>query len=152
MKTKNFLHLVAFVLTFAVSVSVAGVVKSFQGLTTPEKITQIIAKDIENGMNRRQDFSRDYYVYALATNDYVTVSENLDVSDLPSDFQAAWQKHMQAWRTHSDFLNEAGKSSEIDSDFREISSRQINEINRTWYEVIRIARSYKAAIPRNAFS
>lgn len=151
MRKKNFLHLVAFVLTFAVSVSVAGVVKSFQGLTTPEKITQIIAKDVENGMNRRQDFSRDFYVYSLATNDYVTASENLDVSDLPSDFQTAWQKHMQAWRTHSDYLNEATSSADVSPDFRQVTAKQINEINRTWYEVIRVAKTQKANIPRNAF-
>lgn len=151
MKTKNILHLVTFVLTFAVSVTVAGVFKSFQGLTTPEKITQVLTQDIDNGLNRRQDFTRDYNIYALATNDYVTNSESLDVSGLPADFQNAWQKHMQAWRTHSDFLNEARNSTEFSQDFRQITSKQINEINRTWYEVIRIARSHKAIIPRNAF-
>lgn len=152
MNTKHILHLVTFVLTFAVSVTVAGAVKSFQGLSSAERITEVISQDINNGFNRRQvSYNRSSFDLAQRTNSYVSDSEGLDVSGLPADFQNAWQKHMKAWRTHADFLNEVKGSSNFDADYNTISIRQIDEINRTWYEVIRVAQSHDAAIPRGAF-
>lgn len=152
MKTKNILHLVAFVLTFAVSVSVAGVVKSFQGLSTAEKITKVLTQDINNGFSRRTNCSNSRYDLAQKTDDYVSASESLEVNDLPKDFQIAWQKHMQAWRNHSNFLMKikySNENREIDLDF--IDSKNTNEINRTWWEVLRIAKRNGAVIPANAY-
>lgn len=152
MKTKHILHLVTFVLTFAVSVTVAGAVKSLRGLSTGEKITNVLSQDINNGFSRRQqNCRRGNFNLAYKTNEYVNASSNLDVSDLPSDFRIAWQNHMQAWRIHSNYLTEVRNSGDFDEDYDEVSSRQINEINRTWYEVIRIARIHGAVIPQNAF-
>lgn len=150
MKTRNFLHLVAFVLTFAVSVSVAGVVKSFQGLSTAEKITNVIKEDIGNGVTRRDSANSNVYL-AVRTNDYVSASENINVDGLPAEFQDAWQRHMQAWRNHTNYLNEKRFDRGFNSNYDAISSDQINEINRTWWEVLRIARQNGAKIPRNAY-
>jgi succinate dehydrogenase/fumarate reductase flavoprotein subunit len=151
MKTKNILHLVAFVLTFAVSVSVAGVVKSFQGLSTGEKITNVLSQDINNGLSRRTNYKNSINYIAEKTDEYVSASEKLNVSGLPEDFQAAWQKHMQAWRIHADYLNERKYSREFNADYDAVSANQSNEINRTWYEVLRVARENGAKIPRNAY-
>lgn len=152
MKTKHILHLVAFVLTFAVSVTVAGAVKSFRGLSSAESITKVLAQDINNGVTRRQTNCRKAnFELAQRTNGYVSASSRLDVSDLPSDFQNAWQKHMQAWRNHSNFLNEMSNYSNFNADYNEISIRQINEINRTWYEVLKVAGKHGAVIPDGAF-
>ena len=151
MKTKNILHLVAFVLTFAVSVSVAGVVKSFQGLSAGEKIANVLTVDINNGLTRRINYKNSINYVADKTDEYVSASENINVSGLPEDFQAAWQKHMNAWRIHANYLNERKYSRELIEDFDAVSANQSNEINRTWYEVLRVARENGAKIPRNAY-
>lgn len=151
MKTKNILHLVTFVLAFAVSVSVAGVVKSFQGLSTAERITNVLTEDIGNGFNRRQNYRDSRYYLAKQTNDYVTASESINVEGLPEDFQMAWQKHMQAWRTHADYLNENKCNRWANLNYDKVSAEQTNEINNTWWEVLRIARQNGAVIPANAY-
>ncbi|MEK7723642.1 MAG: hypothetical protein AAB336_04785, partial [Acidobacteriota bacterium] len=88
---------------------------------------------------------------AVRTNDYVSASENINVDGLPAEFQDAWQRHMQAWRNHTNYLNEKRFDRGFNSNYDAISSDQINEINRTWWEVLRIARQNGAKIPRNAY-
>ena len=151
MKTKNILHLVAFVLTFAVSVSVAGVVKSFQGLSTGEKITNVLIEDINNGLSRRTNYNSSLNYVSQKTEDYVAASECINVNGLPENFQVAWQKHMTAWRIHANYLNERKYSHGFDQNYDAVSANQSNEINRTWYEVLRVARQNGAKIPRNAY-
>jgi hypothetical protein len=151
MKTKSILHLVTFVLTFAVSVTVAGAFKSLQGASTAEKITQVLTEDIANGTTRRKKCRNTNIYLAVRTNDYVSASEKLDTTGLPNDFRAAWQNHMRAWRNHSDYLNENKYSSGFDADYDEVSARQISEINRTWWEVLRIAKTNGATIPAGAY-
>lgn len=151
MKTRNILHLVTFVLTFAVSVSVAGVVKSFQGLSTAERITNVLIEDINNGVSRRENNAHSNVYLAVRTNDYVSASENISVDGMPEEFQVAWQRHMQAWRNHANYLNEKRFNREFNSNYDAVSSDQINEINQTWWEVLRIARVNGAKIPRNAY-
>lgn len=148
---RNILHLVAFALTFSLSVSVALVIKSFQGVSTPERITNVLNEDINNGLSRRTNSARGNVYQAVRTEDYVSASESINTDGLPADFQAAWHRHMQAWRTHADYLNEKRFSQGVDSDYDAVSSDQISEINRTWYEVLRIARQHKAMIPANAY-
>lgn len=151
MKTKNILHLVTFILTFAVSFTVAGVVKSFQGLSTAEKITSVLTEDIGNGVIQRENYGNTISYLAIRTNDYVTASESINTEGLPEDFQIAWQKHMQAWRIHADYLIENKYSRGFDSEYDSISADQIDEINTTWWEVLRIARQHGAVIPANAY-
>lgn len=151
MKMRNILHLVTFALTFSLSISVALVIKSFQGVTTPEKITNVLKEDINNGLSRHSNPGRGNVYLAVRTDDYVSASESINTDGLPADFQAAWQSHMQAWRTHADYLKEKRFSRGFEADYDAVSSDQINEINRTWYEVLRIARKHGAIIPANAY-
>ena len=151
MKMKNILHLVAFALAFSVSVSFALVVKSFQGLSTPERITKVITEDVDNGFNYQNKYSGNITSSAIRTNNYVSASESINTEGLPEDFQVAWQRHMKAWRIHSNYLNEKKYSSGYNLEYDRTGSSQIEEINLTWYEVLRIARQHGAKIPAKAY-
>ena len=139
---------------------------------TTRKITNLLQNDIENGVARDrklreirlEGFSRDsetYYVnFVKQTDEYVTASENIDDSELPADLRAAWREHLKAWRTHADFLNKNGYTPPQERTYgigsgegslRNIYREQNNEINNTWYEVLRIARKYDAYIPPGAY-
>jgi hypothetical protein len=148
---KNILHLFTFGLTFVVSLSLVVVVKSFKGLSTAEKITNVLTEDISNGTSRRENFSNGRYYLAQKTESYVSASESINVEGLPEDFQNAWQEHMQAWRIHANYLNENKCNRWANVDYDRASNEQIREINQTWYEVLRIARQNGAVIPANAY-
>lgn len=173
MNTKQISKLVAFVVTFALSVTIAGFFKPAQ-TAQAQRITALLVEDISNGTERRiGTYTFDEFV--SKTEEYVSASENIDYSDLPADFTDAWLAHMRAWRNHSDSINnfqaannlnihflEGGSmkmrgNSHIDSakrqairDFNLLEERQSREINRTWYKVLRLAKKYDAEIPSNA--
>ena len=136
-----------------------------------QNITVLLRQDIDNGylrnqrvryLDERAKTSRsgyDFAAYAEATAEYVDASESISMRGLPSDFRAAWREHMRAWREHSDFLNshkESGASYDFDgleagqyplnhSD-KHLYRMQIERINSTWYEVLRIGRKYGAYV------
>ncbi len=139
---------------------------------TARKITNLLTQDIENGRmrNRRiSGFTSDedstrrlgrsaYFAnYAASTDEYADASASIDDWNLPGDFQSAWRAHMKAWRNHADFLNQVREDSlkhHIGDGYvfpRKEYSRQSREISDTWYEVLRIARTYNAEIPPGAY-
>ena len=181
MRSKALLSIVAFFTAFGISVALtpqaakstftAPYVKTCSARSeTARRITNLLEQDIANGQARdnkvnvfkESEFSRQKFAvkYAAAVSDYAYASNSIDDSDLPSDFRAAWREHMQVWKEHSDFLNERtgyspktygygsgsgnGYSSKTYSD-------QNREISRTWYEVLRLARTYDAYIPADAY-
>lgn len=168
MKTKHYTALFAFVATFAISATVAGFFKIEQGAfvlwdetKTAQKITELLSKDIANG--RERILNEDY---AITTLSYVDNSESLDDSNLPSDFRQAWRAHMKAWRSHSDFLNNTPRYVEVSAHrtaneyrtanessrrVRKLFSQNVNEINRTWSKVLKIAEKHGAEIPAGAY-
>ena len=82
------------------------------------------------------------------------IEKLLNYQNLPQDFQNAWIAHKEAWRNHSEFLNNVKdiSGSEL-SDIKNLPTLKQGdkEIDRTWFEVLRIARKYNATIPRNAY-
>ncbi|MCU1289607.1 MAG: hypothetical protein JWN60_1836 [Acidobacteria bacterium] len=127
-----------------------------------EKIETIVKQDKMNGNKRAQRLyqideefrpsfsSPSFPLYADAVSEYVTESENLSYRTAPRDFQAAWVKHMKAWRDYSNFL-EKMKSSQTranlsETDASKIESSYSDDINDTWYEVLRVGRSHGAEI------
>ncbi|HEX8248564.1 MAG TPA: hypothetical protein VF599_10355 [Pyrinomonadaceae bacterium] len=180
MRSKAVLSIIAFLAAFGISVALTprqskpgfapyasrgGCAKT----ETARRITNLLERDIQYGVVldrkmsqlRQNGYSRDsetYYVnFARLTNEYVTASESIDDSDLPSDFKAAWREHMKAWRVQADFLNETSydaprkRSYGIGSGPGKSYSEQNNEINNTWFETLRIARKYDAYIPPGAY-
>lgn len=175
MNTKTITKFVAFVVTFALSVTIAGFFKP-SPTEQSRKITALLTEDISNGTERR---SRVYTFDELVSNteEYVSASENIDYSDLPADFTDAWLAHMRAWRTHSDSLKNFQSENTLDihylsdgsmeikgdfylsdtyrrqiKDFSEIERREVRQINQTWYRVLQLARKYGAEIPANALN
>lgn len=147
MKTKHISALVTFVVTFALSVTVANLLGS-TGNSNAKSIESVIAQDITNGRVRRSVYSSCLTKKIAYVKNYVDASESIKTDALPADFRMAWQRHMHAWRNHSDYLISANVS---DASFYEADAKGVDEINRTWWEVLRIARSYGAEIPPDAY-
>lgn len=175
MKLKHILAIIAFFATFIFSVLLIGVpvkeTSSFASVShthtraTQREITNLLKQDIANGdfrelnVNAYKNYSSDgdfsnRMTYGDTINRYVTDSESISDANLPSDFQNAWRDHLRAWRSHADFADISQTSClmrGLDSfDLRLIYLEQGAEINRTWYKVLRVAKSHGAAIPRNA--
>ena len=148
MNTKHITALVTFALTFAVSVTIAGFFQVKVNSSTAAKITQVLAQDIQNGTTRSYSYKESINEIAHMTQDYVDASHSIDTRGLPDDFQTAWNRHMQAWRIHSNFLN---RLDYVDAEAARRDSYNTGEINRTWYEVLRIARQHGAKIPAGAY-
>jgi hypothetical protein len=149
MNMKHITSLTTFALAFAVSVTIAGFFQVKVSKSTAQKITQVLAQDIANGNARTAKRCRKpANDLAVRTQDYVNASTSIETIGLPNDFQSAWKKHMEAWRNHSNFLNSVDS---MDSNTLEIDQYNTDEINRTWWEVLRIARKHGAEIPAGAY-
>lgn len=179
MKLKHYLAIIAFFATFVFSVLLIGVpvnktscfTRNFLGAThthnrtTQRKITNLLKRDIANGDFRelnvaasKNSYSDDSFSglvnYADTIERYVAESESINDENLPVDFQNAWRDHIRAWRNYADFLGTSRTSClmrGLDSyDLYLTSLEQNAEINRTWYKVLRVAKSHGATIPANA--
>lgn len=126
--------------------------------------------DIKNGAHAMRTFRG-------GVSEYVYASSTMDDSDLPRDFQRAWRIHMKAWKKHagllqkfeelefnnespsktSDAVNLNGADSKVVDETTELAklSKRYNcnimKINRTWYQVLRIAQRYGVEIDRSYF-
>lgn len=162
MKTKHILALVTFVAAFVISASLVALlfpnavpqprnVELHTGCktTTAKRIFQLLQSDVKNGSVHRHLDSNQRGL-ASRTESYVSASERLGYEDLPMDFQTAWQKHMQAWRKQANLYNTLESDDFDDEAIEEMSARNTEEINRSWYEVLRIAQAHGAMIPKGA--
>ena len=136
-----------------------------------QKIVMLLHQDIDNGylrsqkvkyLDERAKYSSsvfDISPYADATAEYVDASESISLRGLPSDFRNAWLEHMEAWREHSEFLNRQKNSNvKYTVNGREVVQYpfnradenlyhvQVEKINTTWYETLRIGRKYGAYV------
>ena len=131
----------------------------------------LLWQDINNGRARNQELmnidgigediqsSSNIIQIAETTEEYVDESQSLDASGLPADFQQAWQAHMDAWRVQADYLNQIKATAEkyslnnqktghlFNLNSNNSYSNQSDEINRTWYQVLRVGRKYGAYVP-----
>jgi hypothetical protein len=169
MRSKNILSIVAFGLSAAfaslfISPNNYGASYSRAGQNTAaaEAITALITQDYANGYTRDEKIydlrvsnpsdvnSVAFADFAEAMQGYADDSGSMDANDLPSDFQAAWREHMKAWREYSNFLNQSadisGRTACSLRKFKTNDKLHNREINRTWYEVLRIGRSYGADV------
>lgn len=166
---KSLLSIVASTVTFGFSVVLVGLLFGFpqsnydytENLQTTcsdqtcYNIERLIYQDISNGrvrdldtlsLNSTNTDSLLFTQYTEFVNEYVDKSQSMDYSDLPSDFQNAWKRHMKAWRDYSNFLNKQNNSLQKmnNSEFNEYDKEFSLEINRTWSKTLCIGRSYGA--------
>ncbi len=83
--------------------------------------------------------------YSVFVKRYVDKSERLNDSGLPAEFQESWREHMKAWRDYSNFLNKQKYGSFSNVEFNDYDIEFNNEINRTWYNTLRIGESHGAS-------
>ena len=161
--TKFITAVVAFVATFIFSAGLVRIIfpapvvqyvyfdrPQYTNPNNTNEIESFLLRDIRNGEDRmdristlRNSDSKRYSAeFADAVMQYSLTSSNMDATRFPQDFQIAWRNHMKAWRNYADFLKETNDSSTS----RCGESRYNSEINRTWAEVLRIARSYGADV------
>ena len=130
----------------------------------------------KNGSTEIKDGAHTMRAFREAVSEYVHASSTIDASDLPRDFQRAWRIHMKAWKKQADFLHKFElvfnneKSSKIsdavnlsdsadskvvyEAELAKLSKSyncNIMKINRTWYQVLRVAQRYGVEIDRSYF-
>lgn len=164
MKVKSILSLTVFIAAFFISAALVSLTVAETPVSVYEispvraddatrlNIVRFLEKDVRNGI------ARDRRTYKLRTNNvsseeffaarteiitrYVDESSALDESKLPQDLQIAWLKHMRAWHNYADYLKENEAHLQYDD-----AARQFNrEINATWFEVLKIGRTYGATV------
>ncbi len=144
---------VAFSITFGFSTVLAGLLG--ENNQTGQKISSLLERDIANGqeMEEISRFAYSPFEYAEVVTGYVDNSQAIDDTNLPPDFRIAWQTHMQAWRTHANFLNPSNckKKKMSAAEIPHLITKQKYEITTTWLDVLRIARRHGAVIPFNAY-
>jgi hypothetical protein len=166
---KSTISIVAFTLTFGFSVVLVGLLfgfpqPSYDYAQTAQSgnsersaydIWRLISQDELNGTVRdssvlKMDLSGQDKVaitkYSKQVERYLIKSTSIDDSELPSDFRAAWQDHMEAWKNYSEFLSKRNESKTAISneEFNNLETKYDQEISRTWFDTLRIARSYGA--------
>lgn len=120
------------------------------------KINYILQKDDDNGRahtakirrvsaDNQPPFNDDaaFDAYADATVELALSSGAIDRDGVSPEFKSVWRTHMQAWRDYADFL-ESMKTASVRHEvgtlaFDEVNEQFSDEINRSWYEVLRVA-------------
>jgi hypothetical protein len=154
MKLKFITAIVAFSITFGFSTALAGLFKANN--PTGQKISSLLKRDIQNGQEMEQiaRFASSPFDYAEEVSEYADNSQAIDDTDLPADFRFAWRTHMEAWRTHANFLNRSScmRKRMNKEEISQIMIAQKVEIDTTWMNVLKIGVRYGAVIPPNAYS
>lgn len=166
---KIILGIIAFTITFGLSTGLVGILfgfpkaqpKSYVSKTKYSsaykyKIDRLIKRDVRNGdlrdMKVRKLYKSEGYAspiykaeYRKVITDYYIKSSSINDSNLPEDFKYAWREHMNAWKKQTQYLNsltiDDSYSEDVDVAVKRYSDNT-NEINSTWYQVLRIAERY----------
>ena len=174
MRSKNILSTAAFIIAFVLSSAFAGLFISKETCETESrytirnnsetviKISALINDDKRNGRESARHayetseqvispfVGSTYFLYAGSVEQYIDASSSMKTCGFPPDFQTAWREHMRAWRDYSTFLNQMENPSNLEdwnqSEFEDAENWHGEEINATWYEVIRIGRAYGADV------
>jgi hypothetical protein len=158
--------IIAFIITFGLSVTTVGLLFGFPKAETNHqvynnysssakyKIKSLITRDVRNGyyrnlkvrkidgyMNMSETELYNNDVYQKSINEYVRRSATISDAGLPDDFKYAWRMHMKAWKKQANYLNALEFNSDVSS-----YADNTQEINETWYQVLRIAQRYGVKI------
>lgn len=159
----------AFSLTFIFSVALVGFPKADYfpfadagNNRVQQNVLSLLQQDIRNGLERdRKIYSlmeanlspQPVYLspeYAEVMSEYVDESASIDDTDLPADFQLAWQNHLRAWREHANFLGKPKSHCKMQKfnseEFSRTFARQDEEITVTWGKVLSVAGKYGVTV------
>lgn len=174
---KIILGFIAFLLTFGVSSTLVGLIFGFPQETkapqvyqlradssTTRRIESLIKRDVRNGESRHRlaaeaysELKNDETLYAdakyrLTVLQYVDTSSGMSDAGLPTDFQYAWREHMNAWKKQAAFVKTKDYATgEFNVDSENVYADNTSEINKTWYQVLRIAQRYGVEIDENYY-
>ncbi len=160
----------AFSLTFIFSVALVGFPKvdyfpfaDAGNNRVQQNVSSLLQQDIRNGLERdRKIYSlmeanlspEPVYLsfeYAEVMSEYVDESVSIDDTNLPTDFQLAWQNHLLAWREHANFLSKPKSHCKMQKfnseEFSRTFARQDEEITVTWGKVLSVAGKYGVTVP-----
>ncbi|MCW5958827.1 MAG: hypothetical protein KIS76_01620 [Pyrinomonadaceae bacterium] len=160
---RSVLSTLVFALTFGSSVLLVGLIfgfPSFTGklfftnsLSAEERVAVRIERLLER--DRRNAIVRDMRIlrlersldrtatpadYAGIIDLYATDIERIDSKRVPHEFRSSWKAHVKAWREYSLFLNSVNASYDFESVYSRENDRLSGEIERTWYETLKVGR------------
>ncbi|MCA1624301.1 MAG: hypothetical protein LC768_17595 [Acidobacteria bacterium] len=153
MRSKHFVALITFFACFAFSSFVVG--QLFEK-TFDKEILVLLQQDKENGEERNTNELNlslvDKSFPSLSAkseivSEYAEKSGGINDGGFPQDFQVAWRKHMKAWANYSDFLQKSERAGLGTKDIKRLEIQYARDINWTWFEVLRIGRTYGAEFP-----
>lgn len=173
---KSILGIIAFTLTFGLSAGLVGILFGFpqshnnsyvstvrNNSVYQGKISRLLSRDVSNGGAREKAYYEFYGgdteslykndEYRQAVNEYYISSSSMNDSITPEDFKYAWREHMNAWKNQAEYLNSLqnenyGRNDETAANYYIDNTVQIN---RTWFQVLRIANRYGVEIPNNYY-
>lgn len=164
--------LIAFTLTFGLSAALVGLLFGLPqptGFASAShnhehnsvyayKIKRLLKRDIGYGEIRNKrvfrlqretgSYASALYdpAYSEAINEYYNRSSSISDANLPEDFKYAWREHMNAWKKQAMYVRSLHRDGDHDVEFFDTDVRSYsdntNEINETWYQVLRIADRY----------
>jgi hypothetical protein len=149
MKKKIYLSALCFLVTFAISASLSSLMKRETNPATQLKIYKFLKKDLENRREsskiERDETGRNVWSFIKRREKYIEVSVQMNTQDLPEDFQAVWQKHLNLCQQWLDFIkNLESMPTQTILNAREIkvADKQIAEQKYVEDELDSIANSY----------
>lgn len=125
---------------------------------TADAISDLLRRDIRNGEMRFRQLGEvessltppfgdeNMGEYAAIIEKYADESGSMDDGNLPRDVRQAWRKHMRAWKNYAEFLKDANDLDYNRSELEIKDASYSDEINRTWYNVLRISKNYGAFV------
>jgi len=167
MRSKDIISTIAFISAFAVSAAFASLFidksqytnyKVFTVRTNPNcqskdqtcrEMLSLLVRDNISGGERQERY--DYSLgekgnvspkRAETVAEYVEEASSMKDANLPPEFRTEWREHMQAWRTYSEFLTEVSQNKIENAEFRRLENRYIDEINDSYDDVLKIAKTY----------
>lgn len=165
MKLKHFGYISAFLISFLSSVFVVGLLinearhtqsacRFVSEQTAPAiepentglqiRIRSFLEADRQTGYELSADMrnfrsdSNSLTVEKTATSNLLKKMRAVECKNLPEDFCAAWENHVNAWAEKERFLGQTDKSQNYSSDYLKIE----REINQTYYRMLGIAKKY----------
>jgi hypothetical protein len=170
MSLKHFIGLFAFLACFTVSVLLIGFPIrekvstqtqdsrfAFEYLQTQQQIQKFLENDRQTGRELADDLLKsDNNANSLINEELATVNlvrkmQKVNCGNLPTDFCAAWKKHLQTWDEMADFLhqaNQSGRQKELEKDLASQYWQFNYRINQSYNDLITSAKMHGVDFPR----